>query len=57
MLFLHLAGSMIAGHTADFVNSVLEKVGAGDPSGGIFDDKPNKSTTRVRSAVNVDSWA
>ena len=32
---LYPAAHMIAGHTADYVNSVLAKVVAGDPKGGL----------------------
>ena len=29
------AGNMIAGYTTDYVNLVVEKVSAGDPTGGL----------------------
>ena len=47
---------MIAGHTAEYVNSVLEKVAAGNPTGGIYDEEQETCSTG-RGLVNCDSWA
>lgn len=35
---LHITAMMIAGHTADYVNTVLQKVADGDRTGGLLLD-------------------